>query len=259
MLAREIAMTVATTQLVGDYGAATLPALIEATGRPLGDVAVALLDAGRAAGLDALRPALEARTRGTALHATYEAWLAATDGVVDLARGRLASDGLAAPMPDLAAATEAIASSRSADEVARDTAEAAALGRELGVQVATAVRRIRALGPAQRLAAEAAAAGRSLSSYAAHRQAVSRATRLGEVLDVLHRRAGTGRWDPLAIGALHRRIDAHLRRIAAAAPARAADRAALAPIRAAVDDALAETMPSLAAFVVLDDRLAAMR
>jgi glutamate dehydrogenase len=274
MLADEIAMTVATTRMVADGGAAWIPMTIETTGRPLHDIASAYLQAQTLAGVGDLREALEANRIGDALHASYRAWNRIDQSVREVAT-RWLTDGTAAPD---ATAAQAIleaavlaASLQPADIAGRDRQLSEEL-RRLGLKDGQAERVVAAQYlPIAAAASQAAAhAGANLRSMTRRYLAVARATRLQEVLDELSRRSATGRWDPVALHILARRFQRLLLNFvgstASADDAASVDDLAnrfaagpLAEARRQVTSLLAgEAQPPVAALIVLEERLSAV-
>jgi glutamate dehydrogenase len=269
MLANEIAMTVATTRLVADAGAAFVPALVESTGRKVGDIVAAYFVAQRLAGVDALRAELERLKVGPALLGSYKAWVRLDRGVREVVAQWLAPKGKvpeADALSGLSSAVDTIALALPAEAQAKD-AEAVGDLTRIGLPgaVANSVVRATHLATAVLLEGESRRSGVGLADLAVRHAAVGRATRIQEILDDLAKRPATGRWDPVALQILHGRYLDVLRKAVSKVKeepnggdfVQTLARGQLAGMREAVDEVLGtDATPSIATLIVLEERLA---
>ena len=277
MLAREIAMTVATTRLVGDVGAAWFPLVAETSGRSVLDIATAYLKAQTAVGLEPFRAELEAARVGTAALASYRAWVRLDASVREVAAGFLTKAG---GVPDDATLDRArgiasrVVANLGAEARGADVERRAQMLRDgVSSSVASVILDAQYVALALTVDAEARRLNVAVDALVVRWLAVSRASRLGAVLDELARRPATGRWDPLAQDLLQKRLSAALSALVEKTPVRAnrpvddlvaeLQVGALAGVRRVCDELLgpagangrAASPPSLAGLVVLEDRI----
>ncbi len=251
MLANEIVATVATTRIVGMAGVTLFPSLLEASGRSVLDVATFWIHATDLAGLKALRGDLEAKVLGPALHARYEAFVAATDGIAEVVRTWLGRGPAPTETTAMAAAVAALPA-RKRDPADVETWIAAGLPAAVARRCAQLRNLDRALGvweEAQRIRVPFAA-------LLAHTEAVSAASGLGRVLDGLASAQPAGRWEPLAVGVLRARYEAALHELVRRIPAAAPLDGPLGPVRACVDE-LGDDL-DVSALLVAQDRIATL-
>jgi glutamate dehydrogenase len=270
MLANEIAMTVATTRIVADAGAAFVPVMIESSGRTVGEIAAAYVKAQELAGVPAVRAELETISIGDTLATRYKAWVRLDAGVREVvgqwmsAKGETPGDDAIAAMSK---AVDIVCAAQPNDVAARDRDQIAEMVRA-GLSEAVAARIAKApyAAVAIVLEGEARRSGSPLAALAVRHVAVGRATRLQDVLDDLARRPATGRWDPIALQILSNRYFNLQRKLVSRVKTEAggADELAnslatgsLAGMRATVDEMIGrDPTPSIASLIVLEERLA---
>jgi glutamate dehydrogenase len=271
MLADEIAVTVATTNMVADAGAAFFPMCIEATGASVQSIAEAYLKAQHLAYAHEVRGTLEELRTTVSLSQLYKAWVQVDKGVQEVAlywlstRAHIPPDDLLDEMREAAAqvydlqATEVLDANR---QVLEDL-----LSSDIPEEVARPIVRAQFINLALTVWAESKSSGTDFASIAVRHLAIGRASRLQEVLDSLTSRPASGRWDPIALRILHTRFHNLLRRLVGAVPVDADNltvdelepvlaKGVLADVRAQVNDLLdGEEAPSIATLLVLMERL----
>ncbi len=274
MLADEIAMTMATSCMVADAGAAFFPMVIEATGSGVSEIAESYLKAQRLAEAAEVRGTLEELRTSVSLDSLYRAWVMVDAGAREVAlywlsaRGTVPDDDTVAVMIDAAAqvydlqATEVVARNRELF--------ASLLSADIPEPVAASVLRAQYLNIALTVWAEAKRSNEPFGTIAVRHLAIGRASRLQDVLDDLSTRPASGRWDPIAMRILHARFHTQLRNLVGRCPINdlagtSVDVLApklvagpLADVRSQVVDLLpADESPSISALVVLEERVAA--
>ncbi len=273
-LADEIAMTVVTTRIVGDAGAAFLPMAVETTGRSVFSVCDGYLRAQDLARAYEVRATLEELRTSVTLSALYGAWNAVDAGCREAVRFWL-SAGQRPPTDDeigamLPAVDEVYAVQT--DEIARRDAALVQRMRhdEIPEHVAHAVLKASYLNVALMVWSRAKHGNVPLHDVAVMQIAVGRASRLQEVVERLRRQAASGDWEPIALSILLQRFVKRLRELVRSLdhadlsgsvdelePRLAAGR--LADVRAQVDAVVppaAEGPLDLAALTVLEERVA---
>ncbi len=277
MLAREIAMTVATTRIVADAGAAFIPGVIETSGASVHEVAHAYLKAQFLARVHHVRGELEQLRTTVPLRSLYLAWVRIDAGARGVARYWLSTQGRIPTdeeLAEMAGATTKVYELQTSEVAARNReliAEMAAEG--LTEQVAQRVLKAQYLSDALMIWSVSRGAEVDFAVMGIKHLAVARASRLQEILDDLHGRPASGRWDPIALRILYNRFHNLLRRTVVHAPVEeewlesvdvCAPKLAegpLAEMRATVDRILGphdddeHTAPSAATLLVLEERL----
>ncbi len=270
-LASEIAMTVATTRIVGDAGAAFLPLVVETTGRTVAEVAEAYLKAQGLARSAAVRTALEQQRATVGMRALSRAWVRMDRGCRSVVWYWLAPGGRAPNDDELAqmqAAVDEVMLLDAAEVHARNLASVAEMRADgIPEPVAQLVVRANYLDEALMAWWLSQRTGTSLRAAAITHIAALRASRLGEVLERLRARPASGRWEPIAAQVMANRIGRlarqQLLRIGVQEPADSVDRlepflreGMLAPVRAQVDMLLADGADlDVATLTVLEERL----
>jgi glutamate dehydrogenase len=270
-LADEIAMTGATTRVVGDAGAAFVPLAVESTGRSVFEVVDAYLKAQRLARAAEVRATLEELRTSVRLEALQRAWVQVDAGCREVAMFWLSSgtrpptlaevDEMAAAMGDVYALQ--------ADEVTqRNRATLDAMRAEdIPERVATHALQAQYLNLGLMVWWHARKLGISFPEAVIRQLAAGRASRLQEILDQLGRRPTTGVWDPIANRVLISRFTDRLRqlvvRVGTQLPATSVDglepllvAGPLSDVRAQVDRLMPPGAPiELPALIVLEERL----
>jgi NAD-specific glutamate dehydrogenase len=263
---------VATTRMIADAGAAFFPMMIETTGCSVAEIAAAYLKAQALTRVNEVRGPLEQIRVGDAQHAMYRAWVRLDEGTAEVAGRWLSAAGKIPSDADLVTMTEAfdqVWKLQPADTAAKLRGELHALtvaGCEEAV--ATTVLKAGFAGVALTVYSEAKRLNVPLAEMIVRHLAVSRASRLQEILDNLAKRPATGRWDPIALQILHHRFFDQLRKLVVRVPlpgsAKSVDALApmlaqgpLAEVRSQVEDLLGgEAQPSIPTLIVLEERVA---
>ena len=271
-LADEIAMTVATTRVVGDAGAAFVPLAVESTGRTVFDVVNAYLRAQRLARASDVRATLEELRSSVRLEALGRAWVQVDAGCREVAMFWLSS-GTRPPtdaeVEEMAHAVNEVYELQ-ADEVARRNAAVVARMRQDDIpeRVATLVLKAQYLNIALMVWWQAKKLNISFREAVIRQLAAGRASRLQEIVDALGRRPTTGQWEPIAMRILVNRFSDRLRqlmiRLGTDLPAVSVDdleprlvAGPVADVRAQVDRLMPPGAPlDLPALLVLEERLA---
>ncbi len=271
-LADEIAMTMATTRIVGDAGAAFVPLALETTGRDVFEVCDAYLRAQQLARATEVRATLEELRTTVSLSALYRAWVEVDAGAREvigywLAAGqRMPTDDELAEMED--AVDQVYALQADAVTRANQAMMAEMRGDDIPEPVAALVLKAQYLNIALMVWSHAKKLGVSFPETVVRQLAVGRASRLQEIIDQLSRRHATGRWEPIATQILVLRFSNLLRelvlRLGTSVSAASVD--ALEPVlatgpvkgvREQVDQLLEDgEAPPLATLIVLEERLA---
>lgn len=272
-LADEIAMTMATTRVVSDVGAAFIPLTVESTGRTVFEIVDAYLRAQDLARTADVRATLEELRPSVALPALNEAWVRVDAGcravtAYWLAAGhRLPTDQELAEMR--AAADEVY--DLQAEEVARRNAKTVEklIEYDIPKDVALRVAKAKYLDTALAIWSHAKKLGVSLRETIIRQLAAGRATRLQDLIDHLSQRRTQGEWEPIAIrlmvGHFQERLREVVLKLGTSVDATTVDdltpklaQGALSEVRAQVDELYGEDAgPELAALLVLEERLQA--
>jgi len=271
MLADEIAVTVATTNMVADAGAAFIPLCIETTGASVQSIAEAYFKAQFLAFAAEVRSTLEELRTTVSLPKLYQAWLTVDTGVQETAlywlstRASIPGDDILEEMREAAArvydlqASDVVEHNRSAFQALKAS--------DIPDDVAHRIVRAQYINLALTVWAESRTSGQPFAQIAVRHMAIGRASRMQEVLDSLSTRPASGRWDPIALRILHTRFHNLLRRLVGVCKVECADRSVdelepelatglLADVRQQVDDLLdGEDAPSVATLLVLLERL----
>ncbi|MCB9663165.1 MAG: NAD-glutamate dehydrogenase [Alphaproteobacteria bacterium] len=271
-LADEIAMTVVTTRVVGDAGAAFVPLAVEETGQGVFAVCQAYLEAQRLARAYEVRGVLEELRTSVALHALSRAWTQVDAGCRDVVSQWL-SPGLRVPTPaeivEMEEAVDKVFELQADDVVRRNASVIAAMeADDIPADAARVVVKASYLNIALMAWWHARKLGTSLRDAAIVQLAAGRASRLQEVIDALRDRPSTGEWEPLAVHILVNRFIRLLRELVLGLGKRTEVESVdilepqlvagpLADVRRQVDAVLpAEGAPDLATLLVLEERVA---
>ena len=270
MLADEIAMTVATTSIIADAGAAFFPMALETTGASVQSIATSYLKAQKIARADEVRSTLEELRTSVGLESLYTSWVRFDAGAQHVAgywlsaHGRLPTDEEIVVMGE---ATQKVYELQ-ASEVARRNADLLAelRGHDIPMEVAMPILQSQYINIALMIWAESRRTGVEFSRMVVHHLAVARASRLQSVLDDVASRPAGGRWDPIALSILHNRFHQLLRQLVAETPM--ADGTSvdvlepqlqagyLKDVRQQVDALLDGEEASVATLLVLEERIA---
>ncbi|MGC6491706.1 MAG: NAD-glutamate dehydrogenase domain-containing protein [Myxococcota bacterium] len=217
MLADEIAMTVATTRLLGDAGVTYVPLTVETTGRGMWEVADAYFRAQRLARAQEVRSALEELRMSVDLTSLYQAWVQVDAGTRDVVAYWLAATNRRPTDAELAEMDGAVDEvyELQAEAVAKSDAEDVSRMLEVDVpaEVAHIVVKARYLDGALMAWATARKLGMAFREVVVRQLATGRATRLQEVINAITSRAATGQWEPIALQILGVRFRRLLRAI----------------------------------------------
>ncbi|MFT7521490.1 MAG: glutamate dehydrogenase, partial [Kiritimatiellia bacterium] len=274
MLADEIAMTVATTKVIADGGAALIPIMIETTGASVPLIVTAFLKAQRLGRIDEVRSTLEELRTSVSLKMLNESFVRCIEGTRMMsmfwlsARGRIPTDEELSSMLefvdryDQLLPAEALKLSRRAVETLHQ--------QDVPQHVAELIVKSRNLNLAVMAWALSRREGEDLARAIIKLQAVGRGSRLLGVIEDLAVRPASGQWEPIALRILFIRFLHLLRTLipsqAKGMPIESVDQLqplleenGLGPVRAQVDDLLnGEEVPSPATLLVLEERVAAV-
>jgi NAD-specific glutamate dehydrogenase len=270
-LADEIAMTVATTRVVGDAGAAFLPLAVESTGRSVFSVVDAYLKAQRLAKSSDVRATLEELRTSVRLDVLTRGWVQFDAGCREVANFWLSS-GTRPPtdaeLDEMASAVDDVYALQSEDVARRNAATVDRMREDdIPERVATHVLKAQYLNLALMVWWHARKLNVSFRDAVVRQLAAGRASRLQELIDALGRRAASGQWEPIANRILVSRFTDRLRqlvvRLGTEAPATTVDElepwlaaGPLADVRAQVDRLMPAGAPlDLPALIVLEERL----
>ena len=272
MLADEIAMTVATTRIVADAGAAFVPLMVETTGRPVAEIADAYLKAQGLARAADIRSTLEELRTSVSLDSLYRAWVRVDAGCREVTAYWLAAESRPPTdeeLEEMSASVDRVyelqaAEVTSANEylVARMEAE------DIPAAVSRQVLKARYLNIAIMVWSRSKKMGASLEDTIIRQLTVGRITRIQEIIDALNVRSTSGRWEPIAVKVLAHRFMTLLRRMVVhAGEIQATSVDALEPLlaqgplvalRKQVDRVLGDdTDPDLATLLILEERVQA--
>jgi len=272
MLADEIAMTMATTRVVADAGAAFIPLAMETTGRSVQEICAAYLKAQVLSKASEVRTTLEQLRSKVRLNDLSRAWVAVDEGTQAVASYWLAA-GERPPtdeeLSDMLDSVDEVYKLQASEVAKKNEAQLGGmLEAKVPREVAQRVLKAQYLNTALMVWAGAKRLQIPLRKMVIQNLAVGRATGLQDVLDDLSTRAAFGRWDPIALNILHRRFSKVLRSAVIRTPievngnsvdelAPLLRRRYLAEIRDTVDELLrgGDAQPSVATLVVLEERL----
>jgi glutamate dehydrogenase len=273
MLADEIAMTVATSQMVADAGAAFFPMTIETTAATVFDIATAYLKAQQLAEAAKVRTTLEELRTSVSLDALYRAWVMVDAGAREVARYWLSSSGRIPTddeLTEMTAAAQHVYELQHTEVLRRNTDLAKTLADDdITADVALRILKAQYLNVALMVWAEAKRSDSPFTEMVVRHLAIARASRLEQLLQDLQSRPAGGRWDPIALRILHNRYHNLLRALVGRTPIRGPidsvdtlepmlAAGALRGVRAQVDAMLGQgdELPSVATLLVLEERLA---
>jgi len=272
MLADDIAVTVATTNMIADAGASFFPVAIESTGASVAEIAEAYLKAQHLAGTKSIRGTLEELRTTVSLNHLYRAWILADRGTQEVAmywlsaRGSIPADDL---LDEMKHAARQVYELQSSDVLQRNRATLETLqANDIPKDAAERIVQAQYLNLALTVWAESKHSGIDFAEGAVRHLAIGRASRLQFVLDSLATRPASGRWDPIAMRLLYGRFHNQLRRLVGACPRNADDpstvdelepclaNGVLADVRVQVDELFeSEDVPQLATLIVLEERI----
>lgn len=274
MLADEIAMTVATTQVIADGGAALVPIMIETTGASVPDIVTAFLKAQHLARMDEVRSTLEQLRTSVSLNTLSQSFVSIIEGarMASLywlsARGRVPTDEeIASMLPAVDRYSEL-----QATEAFRQTRARVAnlLQDDIPERVADLIVMARFLNLAVMAWAVAKNTGDAQKDSIIKLQAIGRGSGLLPIIEDLAVRPAHGSWEPIALRILFVRFLQLLRQlmetVSIAEPVESVDQlqpllesGVLKAVRDQVDDLLnaEDERPSPATLLVLEERVAA--
>lgn len=270
LLAHDIGMTVALTEVVADAGVTFFPTMMDLTNRSPGEVTGAWLLARKAFKVNALRSSL--KKNGVPLDGQYRAWIYVADALAGVCASWLATGG-PRPSQDMLESTATILSRipryRDRDEKARIAGHVATLeARGVPTPLATKCVNTTDLTLAELIARLQVERKESDRDAIVRTMAIGKATRILPAIRVLETRSSTGRWDPIALGILRQRYLSLLAEAVRRTPIGAelrlrSDRLAHkllwedGPLRdvASVMDAVLAEPPDVSAFLVAEERL----
>jgi glutamate dehydrogenase len=270
-LADEIAMTGATTRVVGDAGAAFVPLAVESTGRSVFAVVDTYLRAQKLARAHEVRATLEELRASVRLEALTRAWVQVDAGCRDVAMFWLSSGTRPPTDAELEEMGQAVHEvyALQADDVAQRNAAIVEKMRQDDIPegVARAVLEAQYLNIALMVWWHAKKLGISFRETVIRELAAGRASRLQEIIEALGRRPTSGQWEPIAMRVLVNRFTDRLRqlvlKVGTTLPANSVDElepllvaGPLADVRAQVDRLVPRNAPlDLPALIVLEERL----
>ena len=274
MLADEIAMTVATSGMVADAGAAFFPMTIETTAARVMDIATAYLKAQKLAEAAKLRTTLEQLRTSVALDALNRAWVMVDSGAREVARYWLSSSGRIPTdeeLHEMTSAAQQVYELQHTEVLRRNADLANSLATDdITTDVALCVLKSQYLNIALMVWAESKRTDTPFPEMVVRHLAIARASRLDGVLYDLQNRPAGGRWDPIALRILHTRYHNLLRALVGRTPIKgpveSVDKlepmlaaGALRDVRSQVDAMVGhgDELPSVATLLVLEERLAA--
>jgi len=274
MLADEIAMTVATSRMVGDAGAAFFPMTIETTAATVFEIATAYLKAQKLAEAAQVRATLEELRTSVALEALYRAWVMVDAGAREVARYWLSSSGRIPTddeLEEMTSAAQHVYELQHTEVLRRNADLAQSLADDdITADVALRILKSQYLNIALMVWAESKRTDTPFTEMVVRHLAIARASRLDQLLHDLQSRPAGGRWDPIALRILHSRYHNLLRALVGRTPINgkieSVDKldpmlaaGALKDVRAQVDAMLGDSdeLPSVATLLVLEERLAA--
>ncbi|MEZ4318238.1 MAG: NAD-glutamate dehydrogenase [Myxococcota bacterium] len=271
MLANEIAMTVATTRMIADAGAAFFPMMLETTGASVPAVAAAYLKAQDLARTHEARATLEELRTSVSLSSLYASWVMVDAGAREVAsywlsaRGRIPTDAELAQMRE---AVQQVYELQASEVAARNATLLRKLqDDDIPSNVGSLILKAQYLNVALMIWAESLRSGADFPRMVVQHLAVARASRLQALLDDLAIRPATGRWDPIALRILSHRFHVLLRQLVQTTPMHAESETVdqlvprleagfLADVRAQVDEMMDGEQPSVATLLVLEERIA---
>jgi glutamate dehydrogenase len=270
-LADEIAMTMATTRVVGDAGAAFVPLAVESTGSSVFAVVDTYLRAQRLARAAEVRTTLEELRASVRLEALTRSWVQVDAGCRDVAMYWL-SAGTRPPtdaeLEEMAQAAHEVYALQADDVARRNAADIERMkADDIPDHVAKAVLEAQYLNIALMVWWHAKKLGVTFRETVVRELAAGRASRLQELIDVLGRRPTSGQWEPIATRVLVNRFTDRLRqlvlKVGTELPATTVDEleprlvaGPLADVRAQVDRLMPPGAPmDLPALIVLEERL----
>lgn len=271
MLADEIAMTVATTRMIGDAGAAFFPMMMETTGAGVAEVATAYLKAQRIARTTDVRATLEELRTHVSLAALYQSWVMVDAGAREVASYWLSAQGRIPTDDEIDQMTEAaqqVYELQASEVAARNATVLEDLkAADIPDPVARLILKAQYLNITLMIWAESNRTGVEFPRMVVQHLAVARASRVGQILTDLGSRAASGQWDPIALRILHHRFHQLLRTLVAKTPVDGTSNRVddlvprlstgfLAGVRDQVDEMLGDEEPSVATLLVLEERIA---
>jgi glutamate dehydrogenase len=272
MLADEIAMTMATTRVIADGGAALVPIMIETTGAKVPEIVTAFLKAERLARMPEVRSTLEELRTSVSLTTLSEGFVRIVEGarMASLfwlsARGRVPTDEeLEAMLP----AVDRYSELQAAEDVQRSRSRVAdLLADDIPERVADLIVKARTLNLALMAWAVAEKSG-DLRDSIIKLQSVGHGSHLLAIVEDLAVRPAHGSWEPIALRILYVRFLQLLRQVLDSVeftgPVESVDQltaslgqGVLTAVAEQVQDLMDEgERPSPATLLVLEERVAA--
>ncbi|MCB9677510.1 MAG: NAD-glutamate dehydrogenase [Alphaproteobacteria bacterium] len=271
MLANEIAMTIATTKMIADAGAAFFPMVLETTGASVPAIATAFLKAQDLAQTDTLRSTLEELRTSVSLSSLYRSWVMVDAGAREVAsywlsaRGRIPTDDELAKMRE---AAQQVYELQASEVAARNEHLLRQLeADDIPEHVGSLILKAQYLNIALMIWAESYRMNVDFPRMVVQHLSVARASRLQQLLEDLGSRPATGRWDPIALRILNHRFHQLLRQLVQVTPMHdendsvddlvpRLEQGFLADVRGQVDEMLDGEAPSVATLLVMEERIA---
>lgn len=273
MLADEIAMTVATTRVIADGGAALVPIMIETTGAGVQDIVTAFLKAQRLARMEVVRSTLEELRTTVSLTTLSEGFVRISEGARMAALYWLSARGRVPTDEEIEGMQEAIdryQELQASDALKTSRARVAELLRDdIPEVVGELIVKSRFLNLALMAWSISKKDGKGLERSIITLQSIGGGTGLLELIEDLAVRPATGTWEPIALRILFVRFLQLLRQVidqvSVDGPIESVDQlqpklasGGLKAVRQQVDDLIAdEERPSPATLLVLEERVAA--
>jgi glutamate dehydrogenase len=273
MLADEIAMTVATTRMVADAGAAFFPISMETTGATVMEIAQAYVSGQALAQAQKVRSTLEELRSEVPLPLLYRAWVDVDAGARDVVRFWLAASEripTATELSEMASAVNEVYNLRDAHPIDVVTEVTSTIAHSVPDEVVTHIQKAAHLNMALMVWAESKRLNRPVSEVIIKHIAVGRGSGLQLVLDDLRNRAASGQWEPIALRILYNRLHRLLRDLIArielgqentsvAIALAKLQEGVVGEVKAHVDELLSGAQsPSVATLLVLEERVSTM-
>jgi glutamate dehydrogenase len=270
MLADEIAMTVATTRMVADAGAAFFPISMETTGATVMEIARAYVSGQSLARAQNVRSTLEQLRSEVPLPLLYQAWVDVDAGARDVVRFWLAASEripTADELTEMAAAVNEVYALRDTHPIDVANEVSNSIANRVPDEVVTHIQKAAHLNMTLMVWAESKRLNRPVSEVIIKHIAVGRGSGLQGVLDDLTNRAASGKWEPIALRVLYNRLHRLLRDLIARIKLSKEDttvqsaleriqHGVIGDVRLHVDELLGETeSPSVATLLVLEERV----
>lgn len=270
MLADEIAMTVATTRMVADAGAAFFPISMETTGATIMEIARAYVSGQSLAQAQKVRSTLEQLRSEVPLPLLYQAWVDVDAGARDVVRFWLAASEripTSTELKEMASAVNEVYTLRDTHPIDVVTEVSNTIAHSVPSEVVTHIQKAAHLNMALMVWAESKRLNRPVSEVIIKHIAVGRGSGLQGALDDLTNRAASGKWEPIALRIVYNRLHRLLRDLIArielskedttvAAALEKLQTGVIGDVRVHVDELLGDSpSPSVATLLVLEERV----